>query len=211
MSCSVNLIPAARLQAQARRRRRDRWLAVCGVLALALAGAWGVERAAARAVQRLTDSVQELRVQRTEVSRRLVAERGRRSRLLARLQTLAAARRPQPWPRRLLDLTRAAPEGILLTGLTIAPVETDAPARADTGRKPALQTAKTSPALAAREQSVRLLGFALDHGALLQFLDVLQSQPGWRQVELVRATQEAYRGGQAVAFEVSGRTLEDTP
>ena len=53
-------------------------------------------------------------------------------------------------------------------------------------------------------QTVRLLGYALDHGALLQFLNALQGLPGWRHVELVRAAQEPFRTGQAVMFELDG-------
>ena len=58
---------------------------------------------------------------------------------------------------------------------------------------------------------VRLLGYALDHAALIQLLNTLQGSPDWQQVELVRATSEPYAGQTAVAFEFDCRSEELPP
>jgi hypothetical protein len=58
---------------------------------------------------------------------------------------------------------------------------------------------------------VRLLGYALDHAALLQLLNALQEFPDFQQVELVRATLEPHGAGVAVAFELACRTMEGRP
>ena len=211
----VNLVPATRRHAQACVRRRVAWVGSCALLAALLALTWGAQRIAASAVVQLGNEVAALDAQRAEFTRRMAATNARRAQLLGRLQTVAAARRPQAWPRRLVTLAREAPEGVFLTGITIAtPVRDPGPAPVQNrearpvaaGRPPAQR------AVAGGEmQSVRLLGYALDHGALLQFLATLQRLPGWRQVELIRATQEPYRGALAVAFELEGRTQEERP
>jgi hypothetical protein len=80
--------------------------------------------------------------------------------------------------------------------------------RVPTGGSPAspspARTEQRTTDTAPEFQTVRLLGYALDHGALLQFLNTLQGLPGWRHVELVRAAQEPFRTGQAVMFELDG-------
>ena len=207
MSCSVNLVPKARLHARIRARRRLAWIGSCSALAMLLATAWGAERTASGALTRLSESVGIVEVQRTEVQRRLVLATARRTRLLEQLQSLAAARRPQPWARRLVTLTREAPEGVFLTMIQISAPASEV-SRAPTGGSPAAPSpARTEPRTSSPTpefQTVRLLGYALDHGALLQFLNALQGLPGWRHVELVRAAQEPFRTGQAVMFELDG-------
>jgi hypothetical protein len=170
---------------------------------LLIAAGWSVQRAAAAVVARLSYEVAALEVQRTEAQRRLVNAGAQRSQLLARLQTVASARRPQPWAQRLTALTREAPQGIFLTAVTIAEGDRS-PAAGPLG--PAERNLSPSG-----RQSVRLLGYALDHGALIQLLNTLQNLPGWQQVELVRATAEPFRRGSAVAFELACQTQEDRP
>ena len=207
MSCSVNLVPKARLHTRIRARRRLAWIGSCSALAMLLATAWGAERTASGALTRLSESVGIVEVQRTEVQRRLVLATARRTRLLEQLQSLAAARRPQPWARRLVTLTREAPDGVFLTMIQIGAPASEVN-RAPTGGSPAAPSpARTEPRTSSATpefQTVRLLGYALDHGALLQFLNALQGLPGWRHVELVRAAQEPFRTGQAVMFELDG-------
>jgi type IV pilus assembly protein PilM len=214
-----NLVPIARLRDRARIRRRAAWLGACLAAGLLIAAGWSVQRAAAAVVARLSREVAALEIQRTEAQRRLVNAGAQRSQLLARLQTVASARRPQPWAQRLTALTREAPQGIFLTAVTIAegdqcfaagkpfpgiPTATGSPAASGTTGP------EVGPAAPGR-QSVRLLGYALDHGALIQLLNTLQNLPGWQQVELVRATAEPFRRGSAVAFELACQTQEDRP
>jgi hypothetical protein len=211
VSCSVNLVPKARLHARIRARRRLAWIGSCSVLAMLLSTAWGAERTASGALTRLAESVGVVEVQRTEVQRRLVLATARRTRLLEQLQSLTAARRPQPWARRLVTLTREAPDGVFLTTIQIGAPASEGD-RAPAGASPAAPSParKEPPASSTTPeyQTVRLLGYALDHGALLQFLNTLQGLPGWRHVELVRAAQEPFRTGQAVMFELVGDVEE---
>ncbi len=217
MSCSVNLVPAMRLHTRRRARRGRLWLGFCASLCVLLATAWAAERTAASALARLADNVSELELRRTEVQRRLLLAQQQRARLIEQLQTVAGARRPQVWPRRLVALMREAPPGVFLTALHIDP-----PTAGEPGEKPALPPPATQAAPQTPQavqpappalRGVRLVGYALNHDALLQFLHALQSASGgaseWQHVELIRATQEPYQGGLLVAFELACRIEEE--
>ncbi|HPM25045.1 MAG TPA: PilN domain-containing protein [Phycisphaerae bacterium] len=213
MTCSVNLIPGARVHARIRGRRRRLWLVTCGLAVVLLATGWGVERTASESVTRLSESVKGLEAQQAEVQRRLVLASAQCAQLLAQLETIGAATRPQPWPRRMLKLLQAAPEGIRLTSLNVEPSAPDNARRA--APPPVAASGVASPAAAGgtivEKRSVRLEGLAADHGALIQFLHQLQGLPGWERVELVRAKQESRADGTAVAFELDCCTREDQP
>jgi len=214
MSCSVNLVPAAQLHRRTRGRRRTRWVWMCSTVGVLLVAGWGIRQAAAAALTHLTHRAGALDVQRTEVKRRLAAAETRRDALLDQLRTVAAARCPQPWPRRLMTLTSQAPEGVFLTVMNVStPEESAAGTPRTQTRRPAESKAdEKGLAHVGREaQTVRLMGYALDHGALLQFVSAVQSLPEWEHVELVRAAQEPYRGGTAVSFELDCRIGEDQP
>jgi Tfp pilus assembly protein PilN len=220
MNCTVNLVPLAQLHARARARRRAGWLVVCAAAGLLVVSGRAFQFAAANGLQRLADEVSELDVQRSEMQRRLVAAGKRRAELTDQLRIVAQARRPQPWAARLLALTREAPEGVFLTAIEV----NSRAAGAARGKEvagsarptvpPAGGAAKEGialPKLPAEAHSVRLRGLAVDHGALLQFLNALQGLSGWEHVELVRATQEVYRNGSAVAFELACDIEESAP
>jgi len=213
MTCSVNLIPGARVHARIRGRRRRLWLVTCGLAVVLLATGWGVERTASESVTRLSESVKGLEAQQAEVQRRLVLASAQCAQLLAQLETIGAATRPQPWPRRMLKLLQAAPEGIRLTSLNVEPSAPDNARRA--APPPVAAPGVASPTAAGgtivEKRSVRLEGLAADHGALIQFLHQLQGLPGWERVELVRAKQESRADGTAVAFELDCCTREDQP
>lgn len=216
MTCSVNLIPGARVHARIRGRRRRLWLLTCGLGVVLVATGWGVERTASESVTRLSESVKGLEAQQAEVQRQLVLASTQRTQLLAQLETIGAATRPQPWPRRMLKLMQAAPEGIRLTSLNVEPSGPDNARRAapPPGAAPAVASGASPTAAGGttvEKRSVRLEGFAADHGALIQFLHQLQGLPGWERVELVRAKQESRADGTAVAFELDCCTREDQP
>ncbi len=217
MTCSVNLVPVAQVYARSRARRRTIWLAVCGLASLALAGGWILQLASATALRHLQEAIAVTEVQRSDIQRRVVAANGRRAQLLAQLQTLAQGRRSQPWPQRLLTLTRDAPAGVFLTALDVSTQEQvgpapprDAGATAAPAPGPAREGA-APPKTTVEQQIVRLRGYAIDHGALIQFLNALQGAGQWQNVELVRANQEPFRRGMAVGFEFECRAAEPTP
>jgi len=211
MNCSVNLVPEARLLARARARRRTAWLTACGAAGVLLAAGWGVLYTAGGALTRLEQRVSDLEGQRSQVQRRLVAAAAQRTELLGRLRTAAATRRPQVWARRLMALTQAAPEGVFLTSIDIVTLGAGSTGQGS-GRNSAGAERPPSRLIVAGDgmQSVRLKGYALDHAALIQLYNAVQNLPGWRQLELVRATSEPFRGGSAVAFELAGLTEEDS-
>ncbi len=210
MNCGVNLVPLAQLERRARQRRRQVWLTVCGVLALLGGAAWAVEHTAQAALDRRMRAVERLDRHRAEVQQRLAALATRRAALLARLESVTGVRRSQPWPGRLVALTRAAPAGVFLTSLTINPPGVAAGDR----RAPAAKggaASRPTETMAEGVQDVRLQGYAMDHAELIQFLTRLQDLPGWVKVELVRATAEPVGQGTAVGFELACRTKEERP
>lgn len=218
MSCSVNLVPVARLQARARLRRRASWVVACGIGVTGCASGWGLLYAARASVARAVASVHGIEVQCADVQRRIVAAGAQRDRLIERVNTLAAARRAQPWPARLVTLARETPDGVFLTGIQVEPIAAAVPTNMPEPPRAAPSAAKSPtpqadpvPSAPVELRSVRLLGYAIDHAALLQFHNVVQRLPGLQQVELVRAVQEPFGATQAVAFEMDCRTREDTP
>lgn len=217
MSCSVNLVPSVPLQVRRRNRRRKLWLGVSTLVAFVIAGGWITRQATAQVLERLVARVAELDGQRSDLEHRLVAAAARRTQLLEQLGTAAAARHPQPWAGRFLALNREMPEGIFLTTIELA-LPDDGGARRPRNVPGAGRIASVGGAVSAGEpeagsldRRVRMHGFALDHGALIQALNTLQRLPGWQEVELVRATLEDLGQGQAVAFELSCVSPEVTP
>jgi hypothetical protein len=187
------------------------WLGACAGISVLLATGWGAERTAGVTLRKLAETVDGLEGQRTEAQRRLLVANGQRARLVEQLQTVVGARRPQLWPRRLVTLAQQAPSGVFLTSLQVDASAADTSQASENPRPPATtQPAAQAPraGLAPEAQMVRLIGYALDHAALLQFLHALQSSPDWQHVELIRAAQEAYQGALLVAFEMSCRTQE---
>lgn len=217
MSCSINLIPVARLHFRARARRRTAWFGVWTVLGVGAVCGWTLQHAATGAVARLAGQVDALEVQRTELQRRMSAAALQRTQLIKQLETIAAARRPQPWARRLVTLTQVAPEGVFLTSLNVATPGGDPSPGAAAVSQGSGARAQSPAALLRQEprlsraQVVHVLGYAVDHAALIQFVNALQKLPDWQQVELVRATLEPYRAGSAVSFELDCRTQEERP
>lgn len=217
MSCSVNLVPPARAQARERLRRRRAWLGVAAAGVLALGAGMAMQHVAGAGLVRLSRRVDALEAEHSDVQRRLLTADGRRTALLQKLEVMAEARRPQPWARRLAELARAAPEGVYLREMRLAAADLENGAATAAGLASA---ATRAPAVAGAGQpvpvtppapghtEVRLLGYALDHAALLRLLNVLQDFPDFQQVELVRATLEPHGGGVAVAFELACRTRE---
>lgn len=213
---AVNLVPVGRFQAHARRRRQSAWVVACTVAGVLAAAGWGIQRTLSGMLVGLARKVDHVELQCTEAQRQLIAGAARRSQLLAQLNTIATARRPQTWAQRLVDLTSDAPDGVFLTAIQIgstdvssAPAPANSPPRVTASPPPG----KSAPPPTAEDsaQRVRLTGYATDHAALIQLLNTLQNEPGWRQVELVRATSEPLRSGFAVAFELACLTREDQP
>jgi Tfp pilus assembly protein PilN len=211
MSCSVNLVPAARVRARAFARRCQAWVVICAGGALLVGIGWSAQYLTGRALLRLHTRTSALEGQRAMVQQRLAAADERRAQLTARLKLIAAARRKQPWAARLAALARTVPEGVFLTQLNISPKQ-PGPELASAARGAAsANPAPAQPGVTTPVHDVRLMGYALDHAALIQLLNTLQGSPDWQQVELVRATSEPYAGQTAVAFEFDCRSEELPP
>jgi hypothetical protein len=209
MSCSVNLVPAARLVTRARTRRRSAWAGTCVVAAGLVAGGWLLHRTAEGALERLAGRVSSLETRRAQVQAQVSAADAERTALFEQLRTIAGARHPQPWARRLMRLAQHAPEGVFLTTIEIASSGKGAAAQRGRVRPRGEETRPGEQAKdGAVNQVVNLTGYALDHGALIQLLNTLQTLPEWGQAELIQATSDR---GATVQFQVACRLEENTP
>lgn len=203
MSCSVNLVPSTRLTTRARTRRRAAWLGACIATSAVVAAGWMLHRTAAGTLDNVARRLEGLESRRAQVHRELATHEAERSALLQKLETIAHARHPQPWARRLAQLTELAPGEICLTGIEVSPAgERDLARRR---ARPVAETAAAPPNASGQGQPpaaqlVRLTGYALNHAALIQLFSLLQGIPEWGEVELVRATSEK---GALVSFELA--------
>jgi hypothetical protein len=202
MNCSVNLVPTARRQARVRLARRNAWFTAGGAALLVASLAWLLQQTAAGAYGRLREDCQALEVQRADVDRLLVMAGAERDRLFDELRTVSGARRPQPWPSRLLKLTESTPKDVFFTALNIVTPRDFSQGRGARG------AGADAPLVGDRSQTLKITGYALDHNALIQLLSTLQSLPDFGRVELVRATSEEVRGGTWVEFEIMCFTQE---
>jgi len=208
MSCSVNLIPDTLARARLRGQRRKIWIGICSAAAVLLFIGWSVERAAAVSLRKTSESLSALEAQHAEVNQALAAVDAECAALLEQLQTVATARRPQPWPGRLVAMSGTAPGGVFLTRIRVsAPDESRASPRGVSFIS-ADATSDEDDARPVASQAVQLFGYAADHEVLIQWLNAVQELPGWQEVELVRATLEPYGHGLAVAFELDCETVE---
>jgi Tfp pilus assembly protein PilN len=214
MSATVNLVPRPRLVASLRRRRRRGWMVCHVTVGLLIASAWSVQQMARAALQRVELRTATMKEQVTAYEQRLVESEAERSALIERLRVIAAARCPQPWGQRLVDLTRALPAGVVLSEVEVTAASEARASDAGAGRRSAGRT--VSPQLApgpadSGGQSVRLVGLALDHAALMEMLHAVRKLPGWRQVELVHAQRQPSGATQVIAFEFRSQTGEVQP
>ena len=205
MNYSVNMVPQASLQAQARAHRLVRWIAACVLAALLLTAGWVVQYTATAGLAELDDRLSDLGVQRIKADAHLVSAKRRRAELAQQLQIVAATRRPQPWARRLANLTEAAPDGVLITRISI---DTPAPLTERKESKKPREPNEKQPAPAISDtgnarQHVRIEGHALDHGTLIQLVNSIERIPEWQDVELIRATQQRCGAALVIAFELA--------
>lgn len=211
MTCSINLVPEVRLHARARVRRRMRWLVAAGLLAsINLLIGLG-HLAMYRSVQTSTRELEFVQGQRGDVERRLLTLHAQRDALLEQLERALRARQLQPWPGRLVRLHEIMPEGVFLTTLSLASEDEAPESRGLRTVRPAGTGAVPANETRAGGARVELRGFAVDHPALLQFLQALRELPDWRVVELIRAEREPFGSGAAVAFDLLCQPREGSP
>jgi hypothetical protein len=211
MSVTINLVPLPQLQARRRRQRCNAWITLCSAAGVLCATAGAVRSVATDSLAKLTGQLGAIEKQQQDLRVRLLADSARRTELVQQLETAAGARRPQPWAGRLVHLAREAPEGVFLTSLTATPAPAVSAAAPPPPPGAAKSDVKTAPPATAPLQAVRLQGYALDHGALLQLYGTLERLAGFEDVALVRATQEPFRNGMALAFELECRAHEGRP
>jgi Tfp pilus assembly protein PilN len=203
MHCTVNLVPLAQRRARSRARHRNAWLVVGGAVSLLVAAGWGVQRVAHASLDRIRSDTATLAAQHAAIAQRLAAASTERDELLERLRRVAAARRPQRWPLRLVELSATVPDGVYLTSLAVTPADKLRPGRNTAAAADPAED--KGPGL----QRIQLLGRALDHDTLLQFVAVLQSVPDFQDVTLVRATQAPFGAGAALSFELACAAVEE--
>lgn len=224
MTPLINLVPRECAEAFARARRRSFWVTANGcaaLLALCAAAVYSATQGLARGLetqmQLALDNQRQTRRQLDEVLGQC-RRAGERFRLIQEMQ------RPQLWAARLLQLSRHAPQEVLLTSIEVeptapAPVAGGAapqpPSRVGPTPSPATPPgAGTPPASAAPapeappEWIVRLRGLARDHDSVLMLAEAMRGVPGWYAPKLVRASLETHAGGSLVNFQLECRSRE---
>ena len=205
MSCAVNLLPEACHDARRRIRHRSVWVIVLSGAAVLLAGTWLVLGATGRAIVRQGQELGAVQIVQSELDRQLTLATITRNELVEQGRALLALRQDQELPEQLLALSNQAPEGVVFT-------EINTGSRA--GKRPPIGRAIRNEASAAETgagTAVSMRGYAVDHDQLTRLIAVLRRIPSWSKVELIRATREPYRGGNALAFHLECRQMEDTP
>lgn len=210
MTRGVNFIPTAFAQRTQRRRHVARWIGINAAIGLLLAIAAAAGFTAGRGAQRLARRLADLERQQADVQARAVEVDAKRLQSAARLETFTAAEHPQCWPRRFASLFESTPEDVSLSAIhvqhdplppSIAPTATS---------KPAARLA-LSPPPPPETGTIRVLGYAADHDALIEMLTALQAIEGVHDARLVQATRQDEQGEAVLAFELSGRLVEGTP
>jgi hypothetical protein len=221
MTCAVNLLPESCHNARQRAIRRNAWTGIVVAAGLLVLGSWPAVRATNRTITRLNGELGGVQVKQSELERQSLRAAIVRGGLLAQGRALMALRQSHPLPARLLQLAELTPSGVVFTEISGVALQRElesAPARptpqapAKTGKKNARPKPQT--AFAAQPKAplvVQMTGFAVDHDELTRLIDALENVPQWGQVTLVRATQEPYGNGLAVAFQLECRPAEAQP
>lgn len=217
MSVRVNFVPLARLCEQERRRRAGRWLVANGVAALALLVVWGVGQTANHGLSRLSSGLALLEQQRAEVARRRAIVETKERLIDERLDLLRGMEHGQAWARRLLDIVENASDDVVLTGLQITQAARPAQTPAAAGRSDAKPTSQPSTqpgqgnSAGIETFTLRVMGRAVDHDALMTVLTALQKLDGAAEARLVHATRDAGQEHGLLTFELECRIEEASP
>ena len=205
MSCAVNLLPEACHDARRRIRHRSVWtIIVAGSLVL-LVGIWVVLGASDRAIVRQGQELGAVQMVQSELDRQLTLATITRNELVEKGRALLALRQEQELPAQLLALSNQTPAGVVLTQIS---TETRSGMRPPMGGG---RKSVKSDTGGIGTGVVFMNGYAVNHDQLTRLIAVLRRIPRWSRVELVRATREPYQRGEALAFRLECRQMENTP
>jgi len=198
---SVNLLPIEIAQKQVATRRARGWalLVLLAFGAAAVPVALNVtRRAQASGLSRRCESVQQGRktLQRDLIE--TTRECDTLDRHLARSETLRAKR---PWSALVGFIAASLPEEVWLPSLSTSASSCDPGPRKSGGRGRAGKPEDGRTVLEA-PTSMRVSGYALDHGHLYTFMSQLKQKDVFAEVELLGAGVEPALAGQAVRFEL---------
>ncbi len=211
MTCSVNLLPVCRLDANTRARRRAAWLVSNAALAALLAAAWLHVQMSDRIALRVHEELSRLQTEREDLERRGAAMVGRSRALAEEGALLERLYRDQSLPLELQALSAAAPPGVVLTefrakSATVAARPPEGGASPGAREAPPGSTIKPAKPVKQETLVLEVSGFALNHDAIRELIDVMTSAAGWTDVILFEATRQPLLAGEAILFRIRGRT-----
>lgn len=210
MIYAVNLLPDSCHHLRRRAVRRNAWTIIVGGASLLVAGTWIGLQAVNRTLTRLERELGGIQIKQTEIDRQLVFACAERNALADRALALAALCRgadADDLPHQLYELSRLAPEGVVLSEIASLPP--------DPSQRPAPSDAKASANARVfgpqtdRALRVQITGFARDHSELTRFIDAVERIQSWQHVELERAALEPFHSGRALAFKLVCRRMEE--
>jgi hypothetical protein len=212
MICTVNLLPESCRNAQRRALRRNAWFGVGLVAGVLVVGAWIALHASDRAILRFRRELAGLQARQSDLDRRLTLALQRRNRLADRGRALAALQQEEHFPGQLLNLSRLAPDGVVLTEIVARPPGAGwAPAGRGAEAQRGVGPGATARSAGQDPLAVQMRGFAIDHDELERLIEALQQIPHWENVKLLRAAREPYQTGMALAFSLECRPEESEP
>ncbi len=197
----VNLIPTQIVEAHRRSRRIRWWLGVVVVVGgvSALPVLWQVRQhtRAARLMQRkseLTRQTAQVREELAELAKKLTA-------LDERIERANALRTKRSWASLLSMVTACMPEQMWLVGMNAAAGPSGAPG--NTGRGPSgKQEAQPQVVVLDGARRLDLVGYAVEHEQVYDFMTRLKESGAFGQVDLTKADTEDILSSQAVRFEL---------
>ena len=212
MKC-LNLIPAPRCQARARRARVRTWSVVLGAYALAAAAGYvacyaypdgdqtALLRDARAVTEELRSSGRQMRAVRTQVAE-----------AAGKLAIARNIRNHPDWSLLLAMLSDSLADQIVLDRCALVAVDSPAggpdgpaaPAPPSAGRARGLHPAPAAAAAAAGTRGFHftVAGYARTQSAVSQFVLRLEQARVFDEVRLVETSLKPFLGGQAVAFQV---------
>lgn len=206
----ANLVPDDCLHRRARRKRISGWVSAGTVAAIVLLTLSARASWTASALDDLREEIAQTQRERSDVERRYASALKRCTELLRRARALTAPSASQQITAALVELAERAPDGIVLTNLTVEPA---APRRAlqTVVRSVTAEAQQEEPADQEANRTVHMHGFALGHDELRDLTKALEDSRVWVRVTIERAANEPYRAGRALAFHLQCRWQEQQP
>ena len=200
----INLIPESVVLARRRRRRLRVWTLILLTTVAVTALPVGVEMTRQH-------QVQTLKGERRQVEATIVSTREALNRTGSEIRTLEAQmarsdalRAKRPWSRLLGILSRSMPHEMWLVSLATDPATPPRGDRDLTPKKSSEKKGVHEPTVVTLEapRALALEGYALEYPNLYEFMSRIERARVFREVALIRATDEPVFDANAVRFKI---------